>query len=188
MKQLKKSIKSKAQGGFTLIEFMIAAALIIAASVVVFNMSQASKVASQVHAESQALSSAAARIKSAFNSRPSYAGLNDAFAIAAKAFPEGMITGTTLTNTWGGGVTLGTVTVNGVNDKGFTVTYASVPKAQCVDLASAMDGGFGKIEVTVGATPAVVKNTLPGVTAVPFDATALAGACDEGSTIVFTSL
>lgn len=72
----------------------------------------------------------------------------DGPVIAAGAVPQGMSvnTGTsTITNAWGGAVTLAGATTN------FTITYASVPQDVCVDALTGTTTGFTQVAVNGAA-------------------------------------
>jgi type II secretory pathway pseudopilin PulG len=185
---MKRTLLSRkaAQGGFTLVEFIIVVALIIGGSILVFNYSASAKVSAHVQAESGNIGAINGRIKNMFVSRPNYATLDNTLLIAAKAFPSNMVNdpstpATGVNNVWGGTVTVAPASVNAGTNNGYTFTYAKVPQAECVDLVSAMDSVF------------VILN-VDGTDVKPFggtlDQSSLATQCATGddNTIVFTAI
>jgi hypothetical protein len=103
------------------------------------------------------------------------AGSLDAPIIAAGAVPQGMsvnVNAATITNAWGGAVTL-----VGANTT-FTISYANVPQDVCVDALTGTTTGFTTVAVNGAAA-------LP----TPVSPAAATGACNGGNAnaIVWTS-
>ena len=94
--------------------------------------------------------------------------------IAAGAVPQGMSVSTqnsTITNAWGGAVTLTGATTD------FTISYASVPQDVCVDALTGTTTGFTQVAVNTGAAAAT-----------PISPAAATAACNATSnTITWTS-
>ncbi len=99
----------------------------------------------------------------------------DGPVIAAGAVPQGMsvnTTNSTITNAWGGAVTL----VG--NNTTFTISYANVPQDVCVDALTGTTTGFTQVAVNAAAAIAT-----------PVSPAAATTACNGGAanTIIWTS-
>lgn len=104
------------------------------------------------------LTSMAGQIQALYSSHPSYSGLSATTVINASLAPSSMISGATLTNPWGGTVT---VAVNGSNSSFFDVTEPNVPNDACAKLATGV-GNLGALSingtsVTLPADPNTVS-------------------------------
>lgn len=110
-----------------------------------------------------------------YSTSKTYAGLDNATAIAAGILTESMVSGGSGINPWGGALTVAVDTVN----TQFTITYAGLPKAACMQMASFGNGTW----VTAKA----------GSTSIPQDGTGVVSAASTGcsnatnNTVVFTS-
>lgn len=101
----------------------------------------------------------------------SFTTLTNTVAIAAKLAPSGMISGTALTNPWGGTVTLA---VNGANSSRFDITETLVPTEACAKMASNL-------------TNMVILSINGANQTLPIDAGTAATACNAASnTMIFT--
>lgn len=82
-------------------------------------------------------------IRSTFGNQPTYEGLNNATAVTYGLVDSDLShsTNSTLTNAFGGPVTLGTDSLNGVDNAAFTIQYQQLPASACATIASADWGG-----------------------------------------------
>lgn len=169
--------------GFSLLEILlvlaIAAALVIGAFVI-YPKAQSSQ---RVQLESYNISTIQSGIKSLYTSVSNYNGLTNQVALNADIFPENMVDGTTVRNSFKGVVNVlsGSTGPSGVAGSSFIIQYMNVPAAECVKLISAVGSNFYIIQVT--GTP--VKSAT-----VPLDVATTTSACRNATTntIVFTSL
>lgn len=148
---LTSKIRSKAQGGFGLLEMILVFILVIGAAAVVFTMFGSAKPSAEASNESQELSTLAANLQGTFGLGRDYSNLTDASAVQAKAVPENMVSGTTaaptIINGWGGDLTLGP----GANKTQFSIEYAGIPAAACVKFVTAAAGFFDNVGNTANA-------------------------------------
>lgn len=94
-------------------------------------------------------------VRKLFMGQGGYNNVNNATLIAARGFPDGVITNAanaTATNTWSGAITVGGVAAN---NSQFTITYQNVPQDVCVN---ALSGATGWIGIVVNNRPAVANN------------------------------
>lgn len=184
MKSTNKTIrKTLRQSGFTFLEFMSVLALIVIGAVVVLNVVGSGRQTSLVDRETKALSAAKTRIAAIYAGRPNYASISTTNLINAQAFPANTISGTTVSNVWGGTLAVAAANVGSGTNNGYTLTYTNVPQAGCNDFVSANDA-------------AAVISTVNGVTTkalgAALDLTTLSGAtaCGAGdaNTVVLTAI
>jgi prepilin-type N-terminal cleavage/methylation domain-containing protein len=142
-KNIKQTNKQK---GFTLIELGIAIALIAVAAVIVIrtagSIGSSSKASSETSAMTQLISNA-----KAFKSGGTYGANTDMVAILIQANQvPGAVTndGKTLTNQWGGAIT---VVGNGAT---LTVNDGGVPRDACLNVVAGVGNGDTTIVVKVG--------------------------------------
>ena len=194
------NFKSNKQAkGFSLLELMLVLAAIVVLGAIVFQQYNKFRVSQQASQEAQNLAAAATAIKGLYTSG-NYISLDAGVAANANLFPDDMINGTTVTNQFGGAVTVGPVAAtsalaNAANaftataapsatnvTRYFGIQYADVPSAVCVKLATAAAPTFDKVQV--GTT--IVKNTSPGITTANrrlMDEASVATACTGAATV-----
>lgn len=173
----------KNQAGYSLIEISIALIIVIGAAVAAYALYQQSKASQEAQAAQQQVMGTVAAIKGIY-SRPNFNGLTPAVLANSGRVPNDMISGTTLTNVFGGNVLVAAANVAGGTDNGYTITYPQVGRAQCNSVVSGLRETFRKIEV--GST-AVKDSTI--ATPVVYSETAVTTACNnETNTLVFTGV
>lgn len=146
---LTSKIRSKAQGGFGLLEMILVFILVIGAAAVVFTMFGSAKPSAEASNESQELSTLAANLQGTFGLGRDYSNLTNTSAINAKAIPENMVSGTSgVINGWGGPLTLTT----GPNRTQYTIAYDGIPAAACVKFVTAAAGFFDTVGSTSGGS------------------------------------
>lgn len=165
--------------GFSLLEILlvlgIAAALIIAAFVVYPKV----QAANRAQAEAQNIAAIAAGARALYASSASYATVNNTVLLNAKVFPDSMVSGTNVTNVWGGAVTAAPSTAI---TNGLKLTEANVPQVECTKIAASAGANFTM--VTINGT--VVKSPT-----VALDPAAVATQCSTGgaaNTMIFEGL
>lgn len=141
-----KKFSKRQQGGFTLVELAIVIAIIVVAIVGIVAKIQSVRLTQQVSAEGANLNAIMGKVQSTFAGRANYAGVSTALLLAQSGFPTQMVNGTTVTNVWGGGVTVAPGTGNTTVD----IAYAGVPTNACIELVSSASRQYN--EVTVGTT------------------------------------
>ena len=165
-----KFLRTRKQRGFTLIEMVVVLALIAAGIGFIISRAATANQTSKVQAEVSNLQTITTKVKSTFAARPNYSGATTAFLLAQGAFPTSMINGGTVTNGWGGTVTVAA----GAGNTSVDITSGAVPTASCIELVAASSRNFN--EVTVGAT-----KTMNGATVA--DLTAVQTACSAAATV-----
>lgn len=103
-----------------------------------------------------------------YSAQSSFATLTNAVAINAKLAPSNMISGATLTNPWGG-----LITITG-NATQFIINSTLVPADACAKMAISLGN---VVALKVGATGTVVV-------ALPADAGTVAGQCAATNTMI----
>lgn len=119
-----------------------------------------------------------------YQSKSSYTGVSPQIVLDSMIVPNAMIGagGNTIVNAWKGVVTIGAVSLGGVNASAYSVTYPSVPQEVCVKLATG--AGINFDVVTIGGT------TAKAYGATDIDIGSVTTACKQGAqsnTMVFTS-
>ena len=96
-------------------------------------------------------------IRTAYATSPSYEGLSASSAVSYNLAPSDMITGTTLHNAFGGGVTLSTSSSN----LNFSIKFEGLGKETCASLGSTDWGTDGLVSITLTDNTAHTVNELP---------------------------
>jgi prepilin-type N-terminal cleavage/methylation domain-containing protein len=132
-----KSVK-KLQSGFTLVELGIVVA--IAAVIIGLGLVVVPSILASVRANSEVsdLPTIATKVQKTFANVPNYSTLTQAIAVGMRVFPDATVAGVTVTNRWGGAVTIAPSTIVLANDA-FTLTSVGVPAAECVQIAQGME-------------------------------------------------
>lgn len=168
-----KKFSKRQQGGFTLVELAIVIAIIVVAIVGIVAKIQSVRLTNQVSAESSNLNAIMGKVQSTFAGRANYNGVSTALLVAQSGFPSSMVNGTTVTNVWGGNVTVAA----GAGNTSVDITYAGVPTAACIELVSSASRQYN--EVTVGTT--ATKAGAPVA-----DLTTAQTACSTAATVSVT--
>lgn len=173
----------KKQAGYSLIEISIALIIVIGAAVAAYSLYQQSKASQEAQAAQQQIMGVVAAIKGIY-SRPNFTGLTSAVLANSGRVPTDMISGTTLTNVFGGTVTVAPANVSGGTANGYTITYPQVGRAQCNSVVSGLRETFRKI--VVDSTP--VKDSIDA-SPVAYSETAVTTACNkEVNELIFTGV
>lgn len=106
-------------------------------------------------------------------------GVSDDVLINNGAVPKTMQQGTTISNQFGGAVTVASTNLYGTDD-GLSITYAAVPPDSCSDFVQRIQSSFKQI--TVGSTS--VKDVTTGANAL--DIPTLGTACNTGGNVDLT--
>ncbi|AMR78618.1 type 4 pilus major pilin [Cupriavidus nantongensis] len=167
------------QGGFTLVEMLIAAVLLALAIAGIYKGVADYLANDRANRELKELPAVIAAIQQKFAQRQSYAGATTAGLVNLGVFPESWVIGNTVQNRWGGTVTVATTTLVSAND-GLTLTFTQVPRAECTDVVPGMEQSVRA--VTVGGTPVKANNAQTDIMLVG-NACAAGGA---SNTIVYT--
>lgn len=151
MKNFKKF--AKLQAGFTLVELGIVVAIgavIIGLGLVVVPSILAS---TRANAEISELPTIATKTQKTFANFPNYSTLTQPIAIGMKVFPDASVAGATVTNRWGGAVTIAPATLVLANDA-FIITSVGVPAAECAQIGQGMERSARVITVAAVAVKA----------------------------------
>jgi prepilin-type N-terminal cleavage/methylation domain-containing protein len=170
--------------GFNLIETLLVVGLIAIASIGVYKLFSKVQEGNSANAEAKNIDLIRAGIKTLYATKTNYVNLDTPLVNRAKITPESMIgSATTITNSFGGQVTIAPATINGNIDKGFSITYEKVPGPICNKLAAGAAAQFDI--VTVGSS------TIKAFGVNDIDINALTTACIDtgaGVTMVFSAL
>lgn len=175
----KVGIIRKQQGGFTLLELMIAAVLLALGIAGIYKGVTDYMSNDRANREMKELPTIITAIQQKYAQRQNYAGATTAGLINLGVFPQSWVSGATLQNRWGGTVTVGTATLVSANDA-LTLTFTQMPQAECADVIPGIEQSVRV--VTVGGTSVKANNAQT-------DMTALGTACAAGgvaNTVVYT--
>jgi prepilin-type N-terminal cleavage/methylation domain-containing protein len=142
----------KKNKGFTLIEILLVVGFIALASVGVYTIYSKVQVSNKANAESRSLDLVRAGIKSLYASKSTFLGLTNTVVNQARITPEAMKdptapNGASITNSFGGTVTIAPTNLNLGTNNGFRITYTKVPGDVCVKLAAAAGAQFDVVNV-----------------------------------------
>jgi prepilin-type N-terminal cleavage/methylation domain-containing protein len=140
----------KRQSGFTLVELGIVVAIgavIIGIGLIVVPSLLASTRANGEVAELPAI---ATKISRAYANQPNFSTLTHANVVGLQVFPDNQVSGTTVTNRWGGTVTVASIGATGLVSAhdAFTITSTGVPSDECVQLGQGLERAARVISVT----------------------------------------
>lgn len=125
------------QSGFTLIEMAFALIIFGIMAAIVAPIVSSTMSATEADAESKMTQSYYAGLKAKWRRGP-YTGLNNAFVINAQIPDPSAVSGTTITNGWGGSVVFAAGTITGGVASGAKQITNPVPPAACMAYATAM--------------------------------------------------
>lgn len=115
-----------------------------------------------------------------YQGQAGFTGVDAQLLIDSKIVPSSMAIqgGTTITDPWGGTVTVQPATVGGAADAGFSVTYGSVPQSACNAMGKLQIGGMQSVSINggTGLLPLSMSNTGTNTPA------AVDSVCKAGST------
>lgn len=171
--------------GFNLIETLLVVGLIAIASIGVYKLFQKVQEGNSANTEAKNIDLIRAGIKTLYATKTNYLNLNAEIVNKAKITPESMINdASTISNSFGGAVTIAPVTINGNANKGFSITYEKVPGPICTKIVA---GAAAQFDI-VSAGGVEIKSF--GLNEI--DIAQLTEGCEdttgEGITMVFQSL
>ena len=181
-----KRVKS-ATAGYSLIELLLVIAFIAGALVLAFVTYPKVQATNRANVESQHLSVISTGVKNLYATAKSFTGLTNQVLLNAKLIPDDMrVAGAVISNVWEGTVTVAPATPVSK----YTITYTTVPPAECAKLATGVAVNFMKLDIggtnifdrTAGANGAAGGS----VDINPAIVTATCNAAPDGSTMVFT--
>lgn len=182
--------KKKIARGFTLIEVLLVVGFIALASIGVYVVYNKVQTGNAANTEARNVDALRAGVKNIYGGSTSYNGLTNTVALNARIVPDNMRTSgstTAITNSFGGTVTLGTVTfgTGAAANNAFTIQYAGVPIDVCAKLVTTAGAGFNRVQVN----GTEVKSTITA-TGNELNVATTASSCnqDAGNTLIFTSL
>lgn len=142
---MKLSLK-KRQSGFTLVELGIVVAIvaiIIGIALVVVPSILAS---TRANAEISELPTVVTKIKRSYANQPDFSLVSQATIAGLKVFPDSQVSGTNITNRWGGPVTVAPATLVTDNDA-VAITTTQVPTAECLQIGQGVEGSMRQITI-----------------------------------------
>jgi type II secretory pathway pseudopilin PulG len=187
MKFIKINKKAK---GFTLIEILLVVGFMALAGLAIYTIYNQVSLGNSANQEGRNLDSIRAGTKTLFGGTKNYASVTNAVLNDGRVTPDTMravpyVAGdTSITNSFGGDVTIAPTSLGGGTNNGFRVTYNAVPGAVCSKLVPG--AGTAWDQVTVAGT--VVKTFGTGSLDIAALTTACAGDAGTGITILFDSL
>lgn len=166
--------------GFTLVELMIV--IVLGALIIAVAIAAAPRIKAYIQANKdlEAIPEIAANVQSQYALKPNYATLTNTIVNSYKLVPDDMNGGGgTITNRYGGVVTIAPATVSVANDS-FTISYGNVPSLVCLKLVPQLAPQF---------LNASVNGTVVKATGGDLDETATATQCNTGdtNTVLFTA-
>lgn len=157
------------ESGATLVEalaFTVIAIIFVISAVALWNMASNSANAQNAVRQYQAMQQ---DIQDLFQGQDDYSALsggNNQLLVDAEVIPEDLrVTGTTpsIIHAYGGTVTFDSASsISGEANQRFSITYSSVPKEACINIASTIAGTFNQVDVN--GTPKDVETTGGTVT------------------------
>lgn len=156
---MRKSFIRSTTKGFTLVELLIALAVIGAAVIALIGLGVNSFNQSKVQTEFKNLQAISSAVKGSFGATGSYSGLTVSLVQNAGGFPSQMIVNGVPTNSWGGTVS---VAQSVIGTTGYDITYTKVPQSSCINLASQSLSSFVNISIN-GSTNATTSWTTTSV-------------------------
>lgn len=165
--------------GMTLLEFGIVIGLF--ALVVGLALYVVPSILSNIRSNAEAtnLATVESKIQRAYANQPNYSQVTTAQVASLHIFPDSEVAGSTITNRWGGAVTLAPATLVSANDA-TAITSTNVPVAECIQLEQAVESSFRTININGTA----VKLDNPSAVV---SETTVSGACSTPTnSMVFT--
>jgi len=177
MKRVNKKTK-----GFSLIELLLVIGIIGLITVAVVSRYSDAQAASKAQKAQDAILRITTAVKRIYQLNPNYVGLTPAVLINHRGVPAEMVTGTTITNQWGGTVLIAPTNVSGGRNNAFTVTWPSVPENECARIITTVSSAADK--VTVGTTDVKALGAAGGVN----PATVGTACANSANSLIFTSV
>lgn len=181
----------KGKKGFTLVEILLVVGFIALAGIGIYTVYTKVQMSNAALQEGKNLDTIRAGIKNLFGGSQNYTNLANPVVNDARITPDAMrpipytAGATSITNSFGGAVTVLPVTLGGAGlNNGFQITYPQVPGAICSRLVTMLDKNIEQI--TVAGT--VVKPYGTGNLNVVLLATQCAQDTGNGVIILFDSL
>jgi type II secretory pathway pseudopilin PulG len=131
------------------------------------------------NAEATLLPTVESKIQRAYANQPNYGSVTTAQIAGLLIYPQSEVSGTTITNRWGGPVTLAPATLVTANDA-VAITSANVPTSECIQLEQAVESSFRTI--TINGTAVKLDNP----TAVVNESTVSTACASATNSMVFT--
>lgn len=188
---MKLNIKNNKKG-FTLVEILLVVGFIAIASIGIYVVYNKVNSGGKANAEARNLDVLRAGIKNLYGANNNYNGINAQIVDQAGITPDVMNTNPTITNSFGGAVTIGAVNLGTGTNNGFAITYNNVPPDVCAKLVPTAGAQFDQVTIGAAGAGTVAKafgsNFInPANVAAGCNAGAQ-GAAGNGLTIVFESI
>ncbi|MCO5781382.1 type 4 pilus major pilin [Citrobacter meridianamericanus] len=173
--------------GFSLLELLLVLGIIAALVVAAFIVYPKVQASQRAQTESNNIATMQAGIKALYASASSFSGLTNSVAVQAKIFPDNMLnsSGSSATpiNVFKGTVELASSDTgpSGLSGSSFTITYDSIPAAECTKIVSAVASNF-----YIASVNGVEVKSAGGVLNVALTASSCSDATSNSMT--FTSL
>lgn len=182
----------KNQRGVTLIELGLAFVVLLLVSAIIFAVYNATSQSQQADQAQKTLLSLVGGAKSlAQNGR--YTGLTTTVMINSGKVPDGVVSGTTINNPFGGVFEFAAANVAGGTGNAFAICMTNVGRSECNSLVSGSSGAFGRIGVATGSTACsgtagtTVKDRWAATPVVPTAAGVTTACNNDANTVVFVT-
>lgn len=183
---------TKSRKGFTLVEILLVVGFIALAGIGIYTIYSKVQMSNAALTEGKNIDTIRAGVKNLFGGSQNYTGLAPAVINDARVTPDSMrpipytAGATSITNSFGGTVTIAPTNLNGGTNNGFRLTYPNVPGAVCAKLVTGAGTSWDQIGVgTAGNVKAFGTNRI----IIPTLTTQCAGdTTGAGVTIIFDSL
>jgi prepilin-type N-terminal cleavage/methylation domain-containing protein len=180
MKQYHRTIIStRRQAGLTLIELLIALALIAFLTFLIFGRGNEAQIRADVSSERDFVQSLLPSIRQQ-KTGASYAGVTATTLINSGTIDKSRISGTSLVNTVSSPLTIAAASFNGGTDNAFQLTNPGLPRATCVTVSQSLASISFVQQLTINGT--LVKDTTANLE--PTAATIGAGCTDQNNSVV----
>lgn len=159
----------KKQAGVTLIEALVAVGLLMGAIAIIGALARSGYQQSNINQAMHLLSAAQATVRTQYEGRESYAGLNTSLAVQIGAIPAAVARETSpgvwlATHPWGGALFVGANNWDGaaaVADAGFFIQFNGLPREACITLTLQGAQSFPGVAIGTGTG---AGPTLSGLT------------------------
>lgn len=125
------------QRGFTLVELLVAVAVIGVAAAAYVTVGTDLFGSTEVSGEQLKLKTIQRNVKDVYSGRSNFANLDTQTALDNGVFPDSMVSGSAAINAWGGNVTISAANdTNGNADRAVVVTWGGVEEGACGGMAT----------------------------------------------------
>jgi type II secretory pathway pseudopilin PulG len=176
-----KSYNKTKAAGFSLIELLLVIGFIAGALVLAFVTYPKVQATNRANVEAQHITIFSGGIKNLYATAQNFATLTNTVLLQAKIVPDDLqVADPLITNIWGGAITVAPAAGN----LSYTITYAGVPRSECVKLGTSVSVNF--LKLTIQGTTIFDRTATGG--SVNLDPALVSATCVDGqvNALVFT--